>query len=118
MRIDYTPHHGGRKHGHRGTHHRHSTRPLRTEEGPLSDLRPARPPQRMLPPRRVRTVAYKAVAYLEITCGEYRAGCGCCTTFRSTPEGVLPRASYDNTTTLASISTVTSMTNILLVSPT
>jgi hypothetical protein len=52
--------------------------------------------KRILPPRRVRTVAYKAVAYLEITCGEYRAGCGCCATFRSTPEGVLPRASYDN----------------------
>ena len=47
-------------------------------------------------PRRVRTVAYKAVAFLEITCGEYQARCGCCTTFRNTPEGVLPRALYDN----------------------
>src|SRR6516162_3477269 len=47
---------------------------------------------RILPPRRVR-----AVAYQEVTCGEYRAGCGCCATFRSTPEGVLPRAAYDNT---------------------
>jgi MULE transposase domain len=46
--------------------------------------------------RRVRTVAYKAVAYLEITCGEYQARCDCCTTFRSTPEQVLPRALYDN----------------------
>jgi hypothetical protein len=46
--------------------------------------------------RRVRTVAYKAVAYLEITCGEYQARCGCRTTFRTTPEGVLPRARYDN----------------------
>jgi transposase-like protein len=46
--------------------------------------------------RRVRTVAYKAVAYLEITCGEYRARCDCRTTFRSTPEQVLPRALYDN----------------------
>src|SRR3954468_13809177 len=46
--------------------------------------------------RRVRTVAYKAVAYLEITCGEYQAKCGCCTTFRNSPEGVLPRALYDN----------------------
>jgi transposase-like protein len=52
--------------------------------------------KRKLPPRRVRTVAYKAVAYLEITCGEYQARCGCCTTFRTTPEGVLPRALYDN----------------------
>jgi len=52
--------------------------------------------QRILPPRRVRTVAYRAIAYLEITCGEYRACCTCCVTFRSTPEGVLPRAAYDN----------------------
>jgi len=52
--------------------------------------------RRTLPPRRVRTVAYKAIAYLEITCGEYQARCDCCTTFRNTPEGVLPRALYDN----------------------
>lgn len=45
--------------------------------------------------RMVRTVAYKAVAFLEVTCGEYQARCGCCTTFRNTPEGVLPRALYD-----------------------
>src|SRR5690348_15159446 len=51
---------------------------------------------RILPPRRVRTVAFRAIAYLEVTGGEYRAGCDCCTTFRSTPEGVLPRAAYDN----------------------
>jgi transposase-like protein len=41
-------------------------------------------------------VAYKAVAYLEITCGEYAARCPCCKTFRNSPEGVLPRALYDN----------------------
>ena len=46
--------------------------------------------------RRVRTIVYKAVAYLEITCGEYAARCDCCTTFRNTPEGVLPKALYDN----------------------
>src|SRR5829696_8999962 len=46
--------------------------------------------------RRVRTVAYKAVASLEITYGEYAARCDCCTTFRTTPEGVLPKAKYDN----------------------
>lgn len=46
--------------------------------------------------RTVRTVAYKAIAYLEITYGEYAARCGCCTTFRNTPEGVLPKAKYDN----------------------
>jgi len=49
-----------------------------------------------LTPRRVRTVAYKTIAYLEITCGEYQAECDCRTTFRSSPEGVLPRALYDN----------------------
>ncbi len=47
--------------------------------------------KRILPPRRVRTVAY-----LEITCGEYQARCDCCTTFRSSPDDVLPRAAYDN----------------------
>src|SRR3982750_4432849 len=52
--------------------------------------------KRKLAPRRVRTVAYRAVAYLEITCGEYQARCACCTTFRNSPEGVLPRALYDN----------------------
>ncbi len=52
--------------------------------------------KRILPPRKVRTVAYKAVAFLEITAGEYQARCVCCTTFRTTPEGVLPRALYDN----------------------
>jgi transposase-like protein len=46
--------------------------------------------------RMVRTVAYKAIAFLEVTYGEYQARCGCCTTFRNTPEGVLPRALYDN----------------------
>jgi hypothetical protein len=46
--------------------------------------------------RMVRTVAYKAVAYLDITSGEYAARCDCCTTFRNAPEGVLPKARYDN----------------------
>jgi hypothetical protein len=46
--------------------------------------------------RSVRTVAYKAVAVLEITYGEYQARCDCCTTFRTNPEGVLPKAKYDN----------------------
>ncbi len=34
--------------------------------------------------RRVRTVAFKEVAYHEITCGEYAARCGCRKTFRGT----------------------------------
>ena len=46
--------------------------------------------------RTVRTVAYKAIALLEITYGEYEAGCDCCTTFHSNPDGVLPKAKYDN----------------------
>jgi transposase-like protein len=46
--------------------------------------------------REVRTVAYKAVAYLKVTYGEYAARCECCKTFRNTPEDVLPKAHYDN----------------------
>jgi transposase-like protein len=46
--------------------------------------------------RSVRTVAYKAIVSLEITYGEYGARCGCSTTFRNTPDGVLPKAQYDN----------------------
>jgi transposase-like protein len=46
--------------------------------------------------RKVRTVAYKAIAYLEIFYGEYHARCDCSTTFRNTPKGVLSKAKYDN----------------------
>jgi transposase-like protein len=46
--------------------------------------------------RTVRTVAYKAAAVLEVTYGEYAARCGCRTTFRNSPEGVPPKAKYDN----------------------
>jgi transposase-like protein len=46
--------------------------------------------------RTVRTVAYKAIAVLEITYGEYTAHCDCRASFRNTPEGVLPKAKYDN----------------------
>ncbi len=46
--------------------------------------------------RTVRTVAYKTLAVLEITYGEYAAHCDCRTTFRNTPEGVLKKAKYDN----------------------
>jgi transposase len=41
-------------------------------------------------------VAYRAIAYLEVTYGEYAARCQCCTTFRVSPEHVLPKAKYDN----------------------
>src|SRR5436305_3820953 len=46
--------------------------------------------------RTVRTVAYKAIALLEITYGEYTARCRCCTTFRTHPDGVPQKAKYDN----------------------
>ena len=46
--------------------------------------------------REVRTVAYKAVAYLKITYGEYMAQCQCCRTFRNTFKDVRPKAHYDN----------------------
>jgi ribosomal protein S13 len=45
--------------------------------------------------REVRTIAYQKVAYLKITAGEYVASCKCCKTFRTSPEGVLPKAKYD-----------------------
>ncbi len=42
--------------------------------------------------RTVGTVTFKAVVYLEITCGEYQAKCDC----RKLPRGVPPRAFSDN----------------------
>jgi transposase-like protein len=44
----------------------------------------------------VRTAVYKATAFLKVTYGEYAARCGCCSTFRTNPEGVRPRARYDD----------------------
>ncbi|HEX8201599.1 MAG TPA: transposase, partial [Isosphaeraceae bacterium] len=44
----------------------------------------------------VRTTAYKTVAHLKITYGEYAARCGCRTTFRTTPADVRPKAHHDN----------------------
>jgi transposase len=46
--------------------------------------------------RRVRTIAYHQIVFLKLTVGEYQARCGCCSTFRTTPDGVLPRHQYDN----------------------
>lgn len=46
--------------------------------------------------RSVRTVAFKAVALLEVTYGEYAARCGCGSTFRTSPKGVPPKARYDD----------------------
>ena len=46
--------------------------------------------------RRVRTIAYKQVAYLDVTYAEYRARCSCRKTFRTNPPDVEPKALYDN----------------------
>lgn len=46
--------------------------------------------------RIVRSIAYKAVLILHVTTAEYRATCGCCTTFRTQIEGIEPKAHYDN----------------------
>jgi Transposase len=46
--------------------------------------------------REVRTIAYHKIAYLRITYGEYQPQCGCCRSFRTAPEDVMPRCKYDN----------------------
>jgi hypothetical protein len=46
--------------------------------------------------RLVRTIAYKQVAYLDVTYAEYRARCSCRKTFRTNPPDVEPKALYDN----------------------
>jgi len=46
--------------------------------------------------RRVRTIEYRKIVFLKITVGEYQTRCGCCATFRTSPEGILPRHKYDN----------------------
>jgi hypothetical protein len=46
--------------------------------------------------RRVRDIAYQQILILEITVGEYRAGCDCCKTFRSQIDGIEARAEYSN----------------------
>jgi transposase-like protein len=46
--------------------------------------------------RRVRSIEYRKIAFLKITVGEYQTRCGCCATFRTSPEGILPRHKYDN----------------------
>lgn len=46
--------------------------------------------------RPVRSIAYKQIVILKITYGEYAARCGCCKSFRTHPEDVLPKAKYDN----------------------
>src|SRR5262245_40085186 len=45
--------------------------------------------------RRIRSLAYRQVAYLDVHYAEYQAHCSCCTTFRSWPLDVPPKADYD-----------------------
>src|SRR5438093_4846020 len=47
--------------------------------------------------RRVRTLAFRRVAWLEVTYAEYRARCGCRKFFRTWPLDVPPKADYDAT---------------------
>src|SRR5437868_2248788 len=46
--------------------------------------------------RTVRGIAYQAILLIHVTTAEYRAGCGCCTTFRTQVEGIEPKAHYTN----------------------
>ena len=45
--------------------------------------------------RRVRTLAYRRVAWLEVTYAEYQARCGCRKYFRTWPLDVPAKADYD-----------------------
>src|SRR5437588_9225943 len=47
--------------------------------------------------RRLRTLAYQRVAWLEVTYAEYQARCRCCKYFRTWPLDVPPKADYDAT---------------------
>lgn len=46
--------------------------------------------------RTVRGIAYGALLLLHVTTGEYRARCGCCTTFRTQVDGIEAKAKYTN----------------------
>ena len=46
--------------------------------------------------RTVRGLAYGAILRLHVTTAEYRASCGCCTTFRTQGDGIEPKAKYTN----------------------
>jgi hypothetical protein len=46
--------------------------------------------------RKVRSLAYRRIAWLDIHYAEYKARCRCRKSFRSCPHGVCPKADYDN----------------------
>jgi hypothetical protein len=45
--------------------------------------------------RRIRSLAYRQVAHLDVHYAEYQARCSCCVSFRSWPLDVPPKAGYD-----------------------
>ena len=51
--------------------------------------------------RRVRSLAYHREAWLDLHYAEYVSRCTCCKSFRSCPDGVLPKADYDNQVRIA-----------------
>src|SRR5205823_6668725 len=53
-------------------------------------------PRKQVLHRQVRSIEYHQVVVLDITYAEYRARCRCCSTFRTHPPSVEPRALYDN----------------------
>src|SRR3954470_10217726 len=46
--------------------------------------------------RRIRSLAFRQVAYLDVHYAEYQARCNCCKSFRSWPLDVPPKAGYDD----------------------
>jgi hypothetical protein len=46
--------------------------------------------------RRIRSLAYRQVAYLDVYYAEYQARCGCCQFFRSWPIDSPPKSHYDD----------------------
>ena len=78
------------------THDRHYTGSLRTQEGPLPEVRQARPTQTDPDPRRSAPSPTRPSPTWRSPTASISRQCDCCTTFRNTPEGVLPKAHYDN----------------------
>ena len=93
--VDHRPQHQGHEHGHRSTHTDRYTRPMRAPESPLPEVRQAGPSQADLDPHR----PHRRLQDHRLS-GDHlrriRRPLRCCKTFRNTPEGVLPKAKYDN----------------------
>jgi hypothetical protein len=51
--------------------------------------------------RRIRSLAYRQVAYLDVHYAEYEARCGCCKYFRSWPLDVPAKSDYDDLVRMA-----------------